>query len=358
MTLGKFLFLTTYYDYVLAPRIVRHVGEVSERPEAAIFLIYPQFGIKPSHLRTLDHLEDQGYATVVVSNIALSDTDRAAVLSSCSQLLERPNFGYDFGGYRDGIFALGNQLKRLDRLVLLNDSCWFPLTENDDWLSRAKSLDLDYVGASSHFGVRHPDATDYETIEWKYRTTPSYFHYSSFALSLSPKIFRTKRFYSFWKRFALSNEKNVTVRRGEIGLTQWVLARGYSHGATLDIAHLDKDLQKLDRQRLSQLASSLIFADDKRMEAVTREFAESLNEVTSEQMISLILTSVARQGVSYVLAQYSISEMGHSFLKKSPVWLSKEGSDITLKIIRNLPEPIRTELMSEAHELRERKAKF
>lgn len=239
------LLLTPYYDFYLARNVVTTPGERPETSKFAVFLIYPQFGVKPTHIRTLDHLIEKGYATTLISNLPLTGDDRAAVLPRCFRLIERPNFGYDFGGYRDGVLSLQDRLGKLDRLVLLNDSCWFPLPQDVDWLDEAEARDLDFVGATSHYGLLRRDQEVGANVEWNYGPRGRHFHYASYAVSIGPKILRNAGFTGFWKRFALSNEKNITVRRGEIGLTQWVLARRYSHASTLDIAHLDQDLRRL-----------------------------------------------------------------------------------------------------------------
>lgn len=352
-------FLTTpYYDQFLARQIVETRGHYPETSRIGIYLIFPQFGIKSSHLDALDYLGASGYAPLVVSNFPLSAADREKVLGRCWRLIERPNFGYDFGGYRDGVLALEGHLARLDRLVFLNDSCWFPLPGANDWLADAESLNLDFVGAASHLGMYRPDVEGFRTISWRYITTNRDFHYASFALSIGPKILHDDEFCAYWKHFRLSNDKRLTVLRGEVGLTQWVMRSGYSHGSTLDIGSLAGELSNISAQRLGEITKSLVSIEDSRMLTAKSAFLQSDDFSCQNSRIALIMTVVAREGASYALADYLMQEKRFAFFKKSPLWLNEESSDILLSLLQRLPEPVQSKLMGEALELRARKTQF
>ena len=353
---AHYLLATPYYDHFLARKSVETTGLSPETSKVAIYLIFPQYGVKKSHIRALEYLGASGYAPLVVSNLPLTATDREKVLSRCWRLIERPNFGYDFGGYRDGIIALKSRLARLHRLVLLNDSCWFPLPGANNWLMDAESLGRDFVGACSHYGMRSPDVENFRTIHWNYNSTNRNFHYTSFALSIGPRILHSGKFYAFWKRFPLSTEKVPTVKRGEFGLTRWAIQSGYSHGSTLDVGCLADDLATVSSERLREITKNLITPAIRRLRSVRSTFLQSDDASSNKSHIALILTGVARQGASYALADYLIRDKGFSFLKKSPLWLDEESSDISLSLIRQLPEPEQSELMEEALELRARKA--
>jgi len=124
------------------------------------YLIYPSRGLKPSHLRTLKYLAAKNYNAVVVCNLPLTNDEQQQILPLCHQCIQRPNFGYDFGGYRDGVLSVTNNGKQLKHLLLLNDSTWFPIVEDTDWLADVQQLDLDFTAATSHFGIPRPDPSD------------------------------------------------------------------------------------------------------------------------------------------------------------------------------------------------------
>lgn len=348
----NYWFATRTYDQTFADQIKRFDGALPPGPRIAILVIYPATGLTASHLRTLDYLHERNYAPLVVSNLPLSEKERGELRKNCWIWLERPNFGYDFGGYRDGVLTIADRLTGLERLVLLNDSIWFPLPGARDWLSDADALGTDLAGASAHFGVPRPEIEDFRSIDWTYAPNRRNFHYGSFALLFRSPILRDPGFLTYWRRLRLADKKKQTVRRGEMGLTQWVISHGYTHGATLDITTLDQDLQSLDSEQLLHIARNLVIPELPRLLAIVKQVTSEANP-RREDLVKLILLAVARQGASYALAAYSIPFRGFPFLKKSPVWLSEESAAITLKILGGIEGA--ESLTEEARQLAEAK---
>lgn len=351
-----YLFATRYYDLFLAGKIARTPGHVPASSKVAIYLIYPERGLQPSHRRGLEYLLSKGYAPIVVSNLPLRDVDRAQLLPLCHICIERPNFGYDFGGYRDGILTIMADMPKLDRLLLINDSTWFALPGRSDWIEESEAMGVNMAAAASNYGIPRVDAGDYRKIRWHYVKTHKNFHFCSFALLFAHRVLEDPNFARFWRKFRLSSDKKRTVRRGEIGLSQWILSRGFTTGVPYDIARLQEDIEKLDDKRLREVAGNMIVPEDPKLLAVKREALAG--NPSRDDLIRLVLTCVARQGSSYALADFAINELGFPFLKQSPVWLSKEASDITLRLAGSLPGPYGEEIHAEALKLRGAKARF
>ncbi len=347
----SYLFSRKYYELVLARKIVVTTGQQPVTPKIALYLIYPVTGVLASHLRALEYLSEHGYAPVIVSNVPLSPEDREVLIAKCWQLIERPNFGYDFGGYRDGFLHIKKYLGDAERLVLLNDSVWFPLPGSDDWLQSVEDLGVDYAGAISNFGIDRHDPDKFRDIKWEYSTSHKNFHYCSFALAISANIFRSEDFLKFWQDFRLTNNKTRTVRRGEIGLSKWVISRGYSHGQTFDIQNIDRKLIALSDAELQDVFENLIIPEDQTLSAIKEDLLASAPE-DRKTVEKFILTVIARQGVGYVLSKFAIQKMGYSFLKKSPVWLNRDASNITVGIARQLNGDFGREIQSEIQTLR------
>lgn len=349
------LFGARYYDMFLARNITQVAGSQPVGPRRAVYLMFPSHGLLASHERSLRYLADQGVATTVVSNLPLSEADKARVLALCHSYIERPNFGYDFGGYRDGVLSLKDAFSEIEQLILLNDSSWFPITDATDWLEDIDALAVDFAAAASNYGLPRPDPEAFRDISFEYRTDHRNFHYCSYALSFGPRMIRHPGFLRYWRTYPLSNSKKRTVRRGEIGLTQWALKSGMTHGSTLDIAHMDQHLAQLHEDRLRQIAGQLIVMDDRRMRQVQAEVERGLEAMSKEDLIGFILTTAARKGVSYATADFNIFEGGFPFLKKSPVWLEQDTSDKTLRILEKLETPAAAEAMREAQDIRARR---
>lgn len=327
-------------------------GELPLAREAAIYLIFPSQGILPSHLSALRLMTAEGISPVVVSNLPLSDDDLATLRPLCAKVIVRPNLGYDFGGYRDGILDLAPSLPKFDRLFILNDSAWM-VEAPRSWFADARNLGVDFCGATSNYGIKRYDAHEFRDLRWEYTAQHRNFHYASYALAIGKPILLDPAFVAFWRRFRLSNHKKRTVRRGEIGLTQWVMRRGYSHDATCSVEGLDKEIAALGPDELDAVTRHLIIPERPRIRAKRDEVL--LSDPATEQgrldRIQIVLTAVSAQAMGYVMPYYTLRRRGFQFVKKSPLWISKAGSDTTLDILSSLPGPMGREAYAEARTL-------
>jgi Rhamnan synthesis protein F/Methyltransferase domain len=347
---GNLLLTTVYYDLVLSKRRRITPGHIALGEKVAVIVIFPSSGLVKSHHFLIDYFLQKGFSPVIVSNLALTDSERSELLEKCHVCIERPNFGYDFGGYRDGILWLNTQLASMSQLIIINDSSWFPLPGGSDWISDIARLNVDYTGASSHYAVKTPDPERFEDFEWSYDTKQRNFHYGSYALSISSRILRDPKFLTFWRKMKLSNKKHHVVRRGEIGLTKWVKVNEYTHAATLDIINLEADLKLLSDSRIEEIANNLVIHESFEMQMVKHRVVR-LRNATRSMMEKLIVAGVSRQGASYTLADYSIHEMHFPFLKKSPLMGMPDGAQVVLRLAQNLPGEFGSVIRNEAGDL-------
>jgi len=351
---GSYVFGNKFYDWFLARGSRCTEGSAAAGPKIAVYLIFPSQGVLESHIAALRYLISRGYAPLVISNLPLPETDRLRILELSWLCLERPNYGYDFGGYRDGILLAKSRAGQIDRLVLLNDSSWFPLPGAQDWLAEAEQTGLDFTGAVSNYGHPRVDPEDFRRIKWGYSTTHRNFHYCSFALLMSGRLMADPKFLKFWERFPLTNDKKVTVRRGEIGLSQWITSSSYSHGMTSDPGNLDQLLTGFSGAELKEAVRGLIFLDRPRLSSL-RDRLLSEN-ASSEDLAAFLMTAVAIQGASYVQPELMRRMYGAAFLKKSPCWLDEKGSQTTIRFARSLGGDFGAVIAEEAETLRRDRA--
>ncbi|WP_298976289.1 rhamnan synthesis F family protein [uncultured Roseobacter sp.] len=347
----NFLFGTFYYDRFLAHKKTILSGLQDTTDKRAVYLIFPKNGLQPGHFRTLDYLASKGFAVTVVSNLPLNPGQKVAVLPKCHMYIERPNYGYDFGGYRDGILSMRNDVAAIKQLVLLNDSVWFPVSSKTDWLADVDDLGVEFAGAVSNYGIPRVDPDHFRELSFDYRTDHKNFHYCSFALSLGQKIVQDPKFIEFWASFPLTNKKKRTVRRGEIGLTAWILRRGYSHAETLGVHRLAECLGKLSDPELRDVARHVIVLDDSRLKKAKANVILSIDKLSRTDLVNFVLMVAARQGTAYALAYYSVLFLGFPFLKKSPLWLDQDAAKISSLLLGALSEPAADEALMEANDL-------
>lgn len=347
-------FATAIYDNTRGKHVRLRNGEQPDGHRKAVYLMYPRNGVKPSHIRTIRYLANNGLSVTVVSNLPLSSMDEDRVCGMCHRFIERPNFGYDFGGYRDALLELAPEIESTEQLVLMNDSVWFPLHSHSDWLADVARLNVDFAGAASHFGFRRIEPVDFRQFTFKYETSRKNFHYGSFALSVGPRILRDPAFLKFWRNLRLSDSKRKTVKFGETGLTKWVLESGYSHGDTLGAATLKKRLDALDHAALAVLVKQVISFENARIKDTQKAMLKGQQNPTRDEMILFLMTAAAVQGPGYVLAYFTILDLGYPFLKKSPIWLDTDAAETSIDILEQLGTPAAMEALDEARMLKNR----
>jgi hypothetical protein len=348
--IGNFLFGTFYYDIFLAKSKKQYSGSLSYKNRTVIFLIFPEAGITNSHLRTLKYFIKNNYSPIVISNLPLIESDRSEILKNCCSLIERKNFGYDFGGYRDAILHLSNKIKKFDNLLLINDSTWFPILQDNAFINFINNSNLDFIGATSHYGferLKLPSKRENLPKIINFNSDNRNFHYASYALSFSKKILNDSNFYKFWKTLRLSGTKNVVVRRGEIGLTQFIIRnKYYSHGSFIDSEKLETTLKEFSRERLLKICHEVI-VENKSLKIFKEKFLTDLENSSRNEIISFLIIIVSRQIIVFSLLKFLIEELRFPFIKKMLLKLDKDSAEKTYNIIKSLDGEIFEEINSE-----------
>lgn len=339
------------YDRYKARKTRVTDGRFAATAEVGIFLIFPTNGLLRSHLTMIEAMLSQGISPVVVSNLPLSQEDRATLKEIVYKIIERPNIGYDFGGYRDGIQSIVDNLHNLNRLWILNDSAWL-LDQYGGWFEEARSLKVDFVGAVSNFGVRKVDFWDHGKIKWNFSTENRRFHYVSSSWCIGERILSDPNFIRFWKNLQIRDSKQLTVRRGEVGFSQWVIKNHYSHSATNEIKELPSALAALGDIELNDVAHNLIVIGQTNMEV--KNAVLKLDPTSSfgrHARITLCLSAVARFGYLISMPYYIIQNGRLPFFKKSLFTSLPETAELALKILEHLPNSTKLEIYKEASDL-------
>ncbi len=178
----------------------------------ALVVLYQPGGVAASLDLTLAHLAAGGYAVCLVSNAPLSGADRVRLAARVWRIAERPNRGHDFGAWRDGLRLLDLWGMAPDRLVLLNDSVWFPLSPEDDLLARMEATGAPFLGPSFEMKDGRPHRA----------------HYQSFLLMADRYVLGSPAWRGFWAGYRVSSNRRKVLLRGEKGLSQAMFAGGLS----------------------------------------------------------------------------------------------------------------------------------
>jgi hypothetical protein len=214
-----------------------HAGDGPRPGPVAIFLIHQPRGLQATVLATCRHLGAAGFGVHIVSNAPLSADAVARLRPLCARIVERPNHGLDFGGYRHEILACLANGTLPEKLLLLNDSVWFPALRDCDLLDRLEGLGADLAGPV-HYAHRNPQRA----------------HLQSYLVLFSARAVASRAFRAFWQGYAMSNNKVRTIRHGEMRLTRFCREGGLSVAALHD-AYEAPDLSALPERTRAAVAA-------------------------------------------------------------------------------------------------------
>lgn len=229
---------TRLYDRRRAALVTVHDGQLPKADKVAVYVIFQPSGIQASTLVTCDWLARNGYAPLVVSNAAVSPADLQALLARSWLTVVRPNLGYDFGAYRDGLWVLSSREQAASRILLLNDSIWAPLTDDDRMLAR---LERQSSGLSGPVFVARPGRSRRNA------------HFQSYLVSLGGAVARHPALAGFWRHYPLCDARRVVLSEGEKGLTQAVLGAGLAQAPVPTAEVMFDRMQEQDAATLGML---------------------------------------------------------------------------------------------------------
>lgn len=193
-----------------APRIRRQwQGERSlvAAKKVAVLVHFDRHGRFLSYFRyLLGALDRAGFAVIVVSNSRHLDPEGVAeLLPHCAAIVHRQNVGYDFGAWRDGLSLIADT-RKLERLILSNDSVFGPLQDLAGVIERCDPQRADVWGVTDSYHHRY--------------------HLQSYFLVFNRRALESKAFSKFWKSMRYIGNKTVVVFKYEVGMSQALLRGG------------------------------------------------------------------------------------------------------------------------------------
>ena len=301
-------FLRWKYDKYRSERLIILDGAVClKTSKVALFLIYQPNGLAPSIHHTCAHFIEQGYLPLVISNSALSSSDLNELKQHAWKILIRPNFGYDFGGYRDGIWFLNTLKLNPDFLIVINDSIWFPIFHNDKTIERMENAPAAFVGA-----LQIDQSRSVNRRRFKHPFMGSFFWLLKKDAIINPA------FQSFWSSYKMTSNKYKTIRRGE-RLFSHVMADAHvkSH-AMFNRGMLDEYVMQSPAAQLLDILRNLSAVDNRLIEhqqQCIHNFKDDLSWSTEAREVIFKLTD--KQNILASAPVITIQNFGVSYIKKS-----------------------------------------
>lgn len=195
------------HDEALRRGFPTYNGDVALAGKIAVLLVFQPSGLAASTLETLRYLAANGFAPFVVANHPLSPADQERLQPVVWRAMKRPNFGYDFGGYRDAVKMLEHWDIDPEHLLVMNDSIWFPTVASDGLLEFALSIKTGVGGTI----LRERGET---------RFLESYFY------SVPKSTLGSDAWKAFWRSLKLTSNKYKVIRRGERGFSEAMAQAG------------------------------------------------------------------------------------------------------------------------------------
>ena len=194
-------------------KLVSGEGPLSRK--IAIFFIYQDAKISKTIAVTCKYLADKGFSVLLVSSTEIPGNHLKELVSICWKILIRPNFGYDFGGYRDGLRVIAEHGISPDRLIILNDSIWFPTYDSTKLIEKLEEANLPFY-SPVFISISERAATNR--------------HFQSFFFLLRKEALESAAFINYWKQYRVSGVKRIVLKLGEKGFSQAMFCGGFGGG--------------------------------------------------------------------------------------------------------------------------------
>jgi hypothetical protein len=280
-------------------------GRAGVTDRIALYLTYQPKGVPESTRIACRHLAARGYAVLLVANAPIDAAERESLAPDVWRFVQRKNFGYDFGGYRDGLRLLQHWQQRPAYLVVLNDSIWFPLDPREDLIARMEASASDFVGAQRYVDHLEDQAERTGIL-------------MSFLFLFKRPLLDSRDFQTFWRRYVPSSSKILTVRRGERRFSRQLIARGHTGEGVYSPLRL---LQALSGQPADFLAKTLDYAAYTDADLAAQGAAlladPARDEIWRQRVLAHVRATVARRNFCSAFPYASIRALGVPFLKKN-----------------------------------------
>ena len=192
-------FLKTFW---VTPTVYRYKEINSD--VLVVFAIYEKKNLRADIKNALVELNHLGCSILLVNSRKLSEDSRNELEDYIAIYMERPNYGRDFGSYKDGILWAFRNLEpkfpKLKRMVLLNDSVYYSRNQLQSFFKGLIETDKPVYGATIN-----------------YQKTP---HIGSFCLSVNSDVIRNEKFKKYWVKYRKTDLRAHTIKDGELALSK------------------------------------------------------------------------------------------------------------------------------------------
>lgn len=261
-------------------------------PRAASIALYAHFSrsdqVSEMVLRQLRAVRDAGLAVVFVSAAeSICDHDWQKLREICAIVMQRRNFGLDFGGWRDAVPELRRTWPGATEVLLVNDSVLGPVQPLGPILAAMRE------GGDGLFGLTE--------------SRQGGAHLQSFFLLARGKA-AVADLLLFLRQLHIGHSKWLLVQRAELRLGRWMQARGHRVAALFGYDRVVREALRSETERRFLTGHGKL-ADLNRLPIETAEALLQEWPLNPTQHFWHVLT--ARMGFPYLKATLVRDNPGH-----------------------------------------------
>lgn len=164
--------------------------------------------------------------TLVISNSKLSLENIKQIEGLRLEFISRPNEGYDFAAWRDGMLKIGwDKMSEFDSVTIMNDTCFGPVYSFDTVFQSMGKKGYDFWGLVTHRRIAESDSPNGQEILK---------HLQSFFITFNKNVVESKAFQNFWSSVKDYHDVNDVIMNYETKLTHLLHESGFKYGSVLD----------------------------------------------------------------------------------------------------------------------------
>lgn len=205
-------------------------------PHAIVMVIYCPKGMPADTRALIQALQhDPSIHLMIISKTPLLDQDAQFLKDQGCNITTVANRGFDFESYRDGVLTLLDSGVSFQKLTIMNDT--FVVLNVPALMKLLIGADTPAPGGWTGF-----------FLQGRKRARDR--HLGAFCLTFDGQVARQRAFEQFWRAYKPSNNRDYTIRFGEIGLSKAL----FSADARFDVLY---ERQALIRRVFDQPAETI-----------------------------------------------------------------------------------------------------
>lgn len=191
-------------------------------------------GLSEYVLYQLDKVRPYYETIVIISNSKLTELSRSELEKRATKLIERPNNGFDFAAWRDGILALSwDYLQNFDELTIMNDTCFGPIRDMSQVYAQFSSDgSVDFWGITNH--IEEPHGMPGTMTDENPLGDPIPEYIQTYFVTFKNNVIRSGTFQEFWNSIEDKTDIKQVIIQYETRLTQILLDAGFKNSTLVD----------------------------------------------------------------------------------------------------------------------------